>query len=258
NECRPIAGRMRMVGSCRRALWRVTDPRAPATSHGSVKSQKSPIRGMVERAMARVGWGILGCGSIATNAIGPAIRWSHNGHLVAVASRGADVAEAKRCELGAMRAYAPYDRLLEDREVDAVYIGLPNGLHEGWALRAAEAGKHVLCEKSLTLSAASARRTAEGFRARGLRLVEGVMYRHHPQWQAARGLLTGGGAVRFVRASLAGHVARSDHRWSRDLGGGALFDVTCYAVNAARFVLGTEPISVSAVAELDPRESVDA
>ena len=205
----------------------------------------------------RIGWGILGCGSIAKGAIAPAIHWSKNGRLVAVASRDPSVAEANRAETGAARAYAPYEALLEDREVDAVYIGLPNGMHEAWALRAANAGKHVLCEKSLTLTLASARRVAEAFAARRLRLVEAFMYRHHPQWRVVDDLLPEIGVIRALRSSLMVHLRRPDHRWSASLGGGALYDVTCYPVNAARFVLGKEPVAVEAVADLYGPDAVD-
>jgi predicted dehydrogenase len=195
-----------------------------------------------------VGWGILGCGGIATHAIAPAIRWSHNGRLVAIASRDAATAERKAQELGAERWYAPYEAMLEDRDVAAVYIGLPNGLHEEWAIRAASAGKHVLCDKSLTLSETSAQRLSALFADRGLRLVEGFMYRHHPQWQVVRRWIADRaiGEVRFLRASLTGHCAPGDHRWSPELGGGVLFDVACYGVDVARFVLGMEPTTVSA------------
>src|ERR1700678_2959169 len=127
--------------------------------------------------MARVGWGILGCGWIATAAIAPAITASSNGRLVAVASRDAKVAREKAHQLGAARAYAPYEAMLEDRDVEAVYIGLPNGLHETWAIRCAEAGKHVLCEKSLAMSTEAARRMQNAFAEARLRLVEAFMYR---------------------------------------------------------------------------------
>src|SRR5215472_3545560 len=137
----------------------------------------------------RIGWGILGCGGIATTTFAPAVGWSKNGKLVAVASRDPGVAREKARALSAGRAYAPYESLLADLEVEAVYIGLPNGLHEEWATRAAAAKKHVLCEKSLTLSPESARRLSALFAASGLRLVEAFMYRHHPQWNVVRQLL---------------------------------------------------------------------
>src|SRR5262249_5641352 len=149
--------------------------------------------------------GILGCGTIATNAVAPAIRWSQNGELVAIASRDAATARAKAEAVAAPRAHASYEALLADPSIDAVYIGLPNGIHAEWALRAAEAGKHVLCDKSLTLSSASAVRVARAFRERGLRLVEGFMVRHHPQWEIVRRLLADRaiGEVRSIRAGLA-------------------------------------------------------
>jgi predicted dehydrogenase len=211
--------------------------------------------------MARIGWGILGCGGIATKAIAPAIKWSNNGRLVAVASRDPSVAKAKAAETEAEHAYAPYERLLEDPSVDAVYIGLPNGLHEEWTLRCAEAGKHVLCEKSLALSVDSALRMTNAFETGRLRLIEAFMYRHHPQWNVARDLLGRGavGRVRVIRGSFCGRFDKpEDHRWSPALGGGALWDLTCYSVNAARYVTGAEPVRVVAQATLRGPAGVDA
>jgi xylose dehydrogenase (NAD/NADP) len=196
----------------------------------------------------KVRWGILGCGSIACESIAPAIRWSRNGELAAVASRDPAAARAKADRVRAPRAHGSYEALLADEEIDAVYIGLPNGLHEVWALRAAAAGKDVLCEKSLTLSVASARRMRAAFQARGLRLVEAYMYRHHPQWEIARRLLAEGavGEPRSIRAGFTGSgLPDDDHRFSVPLGGGALFDLTCYAVDVARYLLGREPARVS-------------
>ncbi len=213
-------------------------------------------------AMARkVGWGIMGCGWIAKQSIAPAIGWSHNGRLVAVASRDIRDAEQKARDVGAERAYAPYEALLRDPEIDAVYIGLPNGLHEPWALRCAAAGKHVLCEKSLTFTLASARLMGAAFSSRGLRLVEGFMYRHHPQWQRVRDLLDEGaiGQVRLVRGSFCVRLDKpGDHRWSARMGGGALWDLTCYPINAARYVMRGEPLRVTAMADVRTPEGVDA
>ncbi len=208
-----------------------------------------------------VGWGIMGCGWIATEAVAPAIVWSNNGHLVAVASRDLGLAQAKAREVGAARAYAPYEAMLADPEIEAVYIGLPNGLHEEWALRCAEAGKHVLCEKSLTFTEASARRIASAFASRGLRLVEGFMYRHHPQWTVVRQLLAEDavGPLRVLRGCFCGRLNKpGNHRWSAQLGGGTLWDLTCYAVNAARYVTRAEPLRTTAMADTRTEEGVDA
>lgn len=202
----------------------------------------------------KVRWGILGCGTIATHAVAPAIRWSQNGELVAIASRDAATARAKAEAVAAPRWHASYEALLADPELDAIYIGLPNGLHEEWSLRAAEAGKHVLCDKSLTLTSASAKRIVSAFRSRGLRIVEGFMVRHHPQWEIVRRLLADRaiGDVRSIRAGLAGSSRpETDHRFT-PLGGGALFDVTCYPVNIARMLLHAEPTRVAARAVLAP------
>ena len=191
-----------------------------------------------------VRWGILGCGSIATSAIAPAIRWSNNGELLAIGSRSKERAAEKAAELGAPRSYGRYEDLLADPDVDAVYLGLPNGEHARWALAAAAAGKHVLCDKSLTLDLSNALDVRDEFRSRGLLLVEGFMVRHHPQWTLVRALLESGtiGPVRHVRAWFRATLDNAeDHRWSKTLGGGALFDVTCYAVNAARLAIGEEP-----------------
>jgi predicted dehydrogenase len=191
----------------------------------------------------------------------PAIQRSQNGRLVAIGSRDRTVALAKARETGAERAHAPYEALLADPEIDAVYIGLPNGLHEEWAVRCAEAGKHVLCDKSLTLGLASARRMAAAFERRKLRLVEAFMYRHHPQWSVVAGLLDEKaiGQVRVVLAHLCGRFDKpTDHRWSAALGGGALWDLTCYAVDAVRFVTRAEPVRAAAFADSGTPEGVDA
>jgi D-xylose 1-dehydrogenase (NADP+, D-xylono-1,5-lactone-forming) len=211
--------------------------------------------------MKSIGWGIMGCGRIATNAVAPAINWSANGHLVAVASRDRNVAAAKARELGAARAYAPYEAMLGDPDVDAVYIGLPNGLHEEWAVRCAQAGKHVLCEKSLTMTLASARRMAAAFAPRGLRLVDAFMYRHHPQWSLVRSLLDERaiGKLCMLRVGFCYRLDNADdHRWSAALGGGALWDLTCYGVNVARFVTKAEPVRVAAFADSRTPQRVDA
>jgi len=207
-----------------------------------------------------VRWGIIGCGSIATHAICPALRWSRLTTLEAVASRSIEAAREKAREIKAERAWGSYAELLEDPAVDAVYIGLPNGLHEEWTIRAAQAGKHVLCEKSLALNSAAARRMVEACRDANVLLMEGFMYRHHPQWDVVRSLIKDGkiGEMTMVRAGLFGQLSdTSNHRWSATLGGGALYDVTCYAVNVARMLFGREPISVIAIADNSTREGVD-
>ena len=177
------------------------------------------------------------------------MRWSKTGELRAVGSRTEARARDRAELVGAWEAYGSYEALLADPEVDAVYIGLPNGEHARWALEAAKAGKHVLCDKSLTLSVDDAREVRDAFRAKKLRLVEGFMVRHHPQWALLRELLDANavGTVRHVRGWFRASLENeTDHRWSATLGGGALFDVGCYPINAARFVFGSEPLRAQA------------
>ncbi|MDB4947059.1 MAG: afr 6 [Labilithrix sp.] len=179
------------------------------------------------------------------------MRWADNAELVAIGSRSEARAREKATELGAARAHGTYEALLADPDVDAVYIGLPTGEHAHWALAAAEAGKHVLCDKSLTLDGERALALRAAFQRHGRLLVEGFMVRHHPQWSLAKRLVDHDaiGRVRHVRAWFRATLDNpADHRWSPTLGGGALFDVTCYAVNAARFFVGEEPVAVQGVA----------
>jgi D-xylose 1-dehydrogenase (NADP+, D-xylono-1,5-lactone-forming) len=207
-----------------------------------------------------VRWGIIGCGSIATTAIAPAIHWADKNELLAVASRTQERADRKAAEVNAPRAYGAYEAVLADSDIDAIYIGTPNGEHARWAIAAAMAGKHVLCDKSLALTGEEARAVRAAFTKENKVLVEGVMIRHHPQWNVVRQLLDAGtiGKVRHVRACLRARLERTDdHRWSKELGGGALFDVTCYGVNVARLVIGEEPSRTLARATWAP-SGVDA
>ena len=202
--------------------------------------------------MRKLRWGIIGAGRIATKAIVPAIRKSGNGELVAIASRSGDKANALAAEHRVPTAHGSYEALLADENVEAVYIGLPNGLHEEWSVAASNAGKHVLCEKALTMTVASARRMAVEARRNGKMLMEAYMYRHHPQWNAVRDILRAGdiGAPVAITATFVATLGDAgDHRWTPDLGAGVLFDITCYGINVSRYLAGEEPDSVSAFAD---------
>lgn len=213
-----------------------------------------------EQPTSIVRWGIIGCGQIATHAVCPCLRWSAYCDLTAVAGRDTPAAQLKAREIQAKRSYGSYQELIDDPEIDAVYIGLPNGMHEEWAVKAAEAGKHVLCEKSMALNSAAVRRMIEAAEKNNVRLMEAFMYRHHPQWDVVRGAIAEGklGDVRIVRAGLCGQLVDTvNHRWSATLGGGALYDVTCYGLNLARMIYRAEPHSVMAYADRNTREEVD-
>ena len=193
-----------------------------------------------------LGWGLLGTARINRMLI-PPLRVSPGNRLVAVASRDAARAFAYAREWGIERAYGAYDALLEDPAVDAVYIPLPNHLHAEWTVRAARAGKHVLCEKPLALSVAEVDEIEAAARGAGVVVAEAFMYRHHPQTRHARELVARGaiGEVRFIRGSFSFPLTRpGDLRLRPEWGGGCLWDVGCYPLSFSRFVLASEPIEV--------------
>ena len=205
-------------------------------------------------------WGILGAANIALQKVVPAMQRSRHGAVVAIASRDAAKAHAAADALGIARAYGSYDALLADPDVDAIYIPLPNHLHVPWSVRAAEAGKHVLCEKPIAPSAAEARELLAVRDRTGVVMAEAFMVRTHPQWHAVRDLVRAGriGELRLV----AGHfsyfkVDPSDIRSRREWGGGALLDIGCYPVTLARWLYEAEPRAVSATIEWDPALGVD-
>jgi D-xylose 1-dehydrogenase (NADP+, D-xylono-1,5-lactone-forming) len=201
-----------------------------------------------------LGWGLLGTARINRRVI-PPLRVSPGNRLLAVASRDAAKAAAYAREWGIERAYGSYDELLQDGEIHAVYIPLPNHLHAEWAVRAARAGKHVLCEKPLALTVAEVDAMRAAARERGVALAEAFMYRHHPQTLRVKQLVDEGaiGEPRFVRGSFSFPLTRPDDvRLDPTMGGGSLWDVGCYPVSFIRFVLGAEPVEVVGHATLGP------
>jgi predicted dehydrogenase len=210
---------------------------------------------------APVRWGILGAARIAVKHVIPAIQTSGHSRVEAIASRDAAAAERVASQFGIGRAYGSYEAIVADPNVDAVYIPLPNHLHVPWSLRAIEGGKHVLCEKPIGLTAAEARTLADAAsRAPRLKVMEAFMYRFHPQWQRARELAAGGaiGEVRAIHTWFSYfNVDPVNVRNMKDIGGGALMDIGCYGISAARFITGWEPRRVSATSEVDPSFGTD-
>jgi len=190
-------------------------------------------------------WGLL-----STARINGAILHAGNADVVAVASRDAGRAERYAAAHGIPRAHGSYEALLADPDVEIVYVSLPNSLHLPWAIRALEAGKHVLCEKPLSRRAADVERAFDVADACDRILTEGFMWRHHPQVAAAQRLIADGaiGRLRLIRATFAGGAiaAGDDPRLQRALDGGALMDVGCYCVSGARALAGGEPIGAQA------------
>ena len=191
-------------------------------------------------------WGLLSTARINRMVI-PPLRVSAGNRLLAVGSRDGAKAAAYAKEWGIGRAHASYEALLADPEIDAVYIPLPNHLHAEWTIRAARAGKHVLCEKPLALTVAEVDAMEAAARQCGVVLAEAFMYRHHPQTLKVKELVDGGavGPVRFVRGTFSFPLDRpNDVRLRPEWGGGCLWDVGCYPLSFARFVLGKEPVEV--------------
>jgi D-xylose 1-dehydrogenase (NADP+, D-xylono-1,5-lactone-forming) len=187
----------------------------------------------------------------------PAITGSRNGRLVAIASRDPDRAGNLATKHRVPRVAADYEAVVSDPDVDAVYIPLTNDVHRKWTLRALAAGKHVLCEKPLAMNAAEAEEMAAAARASGLCLMEAFMYRFHPRTREFVERLRAGAPPSQVEAKFGFTMNHpGDFRLVPELGGGALFDVGCYTVNIARWLLG-EPDSVTGEAHIDPETRVD-
>jgi predicted dehydrogenase len=174
--------------------------------------------------------------------------------LQALASRDPATARAWAGELGVPRAYGAYQDVLNDPEVDAVYIPLPNELHKPWVLAAADAGKHVLCEKPLSLESREATLMVEHCRRCGVLLMEAFMWRHQPRTLEIRRLVADGavGELRLIRSSFSFPIERGDWRLDPSRGGGALWDVGCYGVNTARLFACAEPVRWQAMALRGP------
>jgi predicted dehydrogenase len=208
----------------------------------------------------RISWGVLGSAWINNAAI-PGILGADNAKLLAVSSRRPNVAEADRRRWGAERAYDSYDALLADRDIDAVYIPLPNHLHAEWIVKALQAGKHVLCEKPLVLSLTEIDAISEAAKRAGRLVMEAFMYRFSPRWTRAIELIRSGaiGEPRLVRITLGFKQFYDSYniRFDPAAGGGALWDMGCYAVNMSRLLFGDEPHRAFATSWSRPAERVD-
>lgn len=201
-------------------------------------------------------WGVLSTANIGRAAVNPAIQASRNGELVAVASRDQDVASRFAAEHGIPEALGSYEAMIDHPDLDALYIPLPNGLHLEWTVRALEAGKHVLCEKPLGLSAAECDEMQGAANANGVQLMEAFMYRFHPRIDRLLEELRSGsiGDVRAIQSAFTFKLTKPGNiRLDPELGGGALLDVGCYCVNVSRTVVGDEPLEVQARARFTER-----
>ena len=211
-------------------------------------------------AKDKVRWGILGAAKIAVEKVVPAMQRSKWVEVAAIASR--DLAKAQRAAqaLGIEKTYGSYEELLADDRIEAVYNPLPNHLHVPWTIKAAEAGKHVLCEKPIGMNADEARKLLEVQRRTGVKIQEAFMVRTHPQWLGTLELIRSGriGELRVINGFFS-YFNRDPKniRNELEMGGGALMDIGCYPVTISRFIFGAEPRRVMALIERDPEMSVD-
>jgi len=205
-------------------------------------------------------WGVLGAAAIATQRTMPALNAAPSATLLALASRDAAKGRAAAESLGVPRLYVGYDELLADPDIDAVYVPLPNRLHFEWSVRALEAGKHVLCEKPLCLTAADVQQLCAVRDRTGRHIEEALGFRNHPQWAKVAGLLAAGavGEVRSAHATMAKQFFDpADIRNDLAAGGGALYDMGPYTIGACNLLFGRPPRRVVAALERDPAFGVD-
>lgn len=210
--------------------------------------------------MDTVRWGIISTADIGLAKVIPAIQRAELCEVVAIASREESRAEAAAERLGIPTAYGSYEALLAAEEVDAVYIPLPNDVHAEWTIKAAEAGKHVLCEKPLALSAAQAEEMAAACDAAGVKLAEAFMYRHHPSWVEALRLVNEGviGDLQAVQSFFSYYNDDATNIRNRlEHGGGAMMDIGCYCVNLSRMLFSGEPTRIEASVRRDPEMGID-
>ena len=196
-----------------------------------------------------VRWGILSTANIGVRKVIPAIARAERCEVVAIASRELERATRVADELGIPRAYGGYEALLSDPDVDAVYIPLPNSQHAAWTIAAARAGKQVLCEKPLAMTAAEAEEMVRACATEGVLLMEAFMYRLHPSWEAVRELVASGRIGRLLAVQSWFSYFNDDPHDIRnvaDLGGGALYDIGCYSTNLSRMLFGGEPTGIEA------------
>ena len=211
--------------------------------------------------MKKVKWGVLSTAKIGATKVIPAMQRGKLCDVRAIASLSLQKAQQLAKRLGVPRAFGSYEALLADSNIDAVYIPLPNHLHVPWSLKALEAGKHVLCEKPIALSAKEAQTLWEaGKTFPQQKVMEAFMYRHHPQWQKAKKLVISGriGKLRTIQSFFSYfNDDPKNIRNKADIGGGGLMDIGCYSVSLSRYLFDSEPQRVSCLMERDPQLKVD-
>jgi predicted dehydrogenase len=210
--------------------------------------------------MQPVNWGIISTALIGTAKVIPAMQKSKHCRIQAIASRDLALAQKWAKQLGIPKAYGSYEALLADPEIEAVYNPLPNHLHVPWSIKAAEAGKHVLCEKPIALDAREAQQLLAVRNRTGKLITEAFMVRSHPQWMRARELVRQGkiGDLRAIQGLFSYYLTDPTNvRNKDDIGGGGLYDIGCYPIVTSRFLFEAEPTRVIGLIERDPVLKID-
>ena len=208
----------------------------------------------------KIRWGVLGVAKIATVKVIPAMQQGQFSEITGIASRDLGRAQEAAKALGIPNACGSYEELIADPDIDAIYNPLPNHLHVPWTIRAAEAGKHVLCEKPLALSASEAKELIAVRDATGVKMGEAFMVHTHPQWLRAIEILHSGeiGSLRAFNFVFSYNNRDPQNIRNRaDIGGGALMDIGCYPIHTSQWVFGTEPRRVSCLIDRDPEFGTD-
>jgi predicted dehydrogenase len=210
--------------------------------------------------LKKVKWGVLGVASIATRKVIPGMQMGEWSEIEAIASRDLKKAEEAAKKLGIPKAYGSYEELLADKEIEAIYNPLPNHLHVSWSIKAAEAGKHVLCEKPLSLTVVEARKLLAVRERCGVKIGEAFMVKTHPQWLRTRELIRKG-AIGELRAIVGAfsyfNRDPANVRNRAEWGGGGMMDIGCYPITTSRFIFGEEPARVAGLIERDPDFKTD-
>ena len=211
--------------------------------------------------MNKISWGILSTAKIGIEKVIPAMQKSKFCQISAIASRNYDSAQKAARKLNIPKAYGSYEKLLDDPEIQAIYIPLPNHLHVPWSIRCLEAGKHVLCEKPIAMNATQAQELLTiSKKYPELKIMEAFMYRFHPQWQKARQLVAEGaiGRIKTIQSFFSYFNINPDNiRNKPECGGGGLMDIGCYCISLSRFIFDAEPHRVLGIIELDSEFKVD-
>lgn len=208
----------------------------------------------------KVKWGILGVASIATRKVIPGMQKGAWSEVAGIASRDAKKAQQAACELGIKKHYGSYEEMLADPEIEAVYNPLPNHLHVPWSTKAAEAGKHVLCEKPIGMDAADAEELKKVRDRTGVKIGEAFMVKTHPQWLRVKELISEGriGELKTMLTVFSYFNRDPENvRHKVEWGGGGLLDIGCYPITLSRWIYGEEPKRVAGTLENDPEFGTD-